>query len=163
MTNFLIQSIEIQLSEMITMIAYVTLGSNNIENAELFYSAFLLPLGYQLFKEGNGDLSYCLPKPSEMAPQLPDVYIKAPFNGKPASAGKGQMIAFEVHWQKNARSFHSSALKNGGTSEGEPGFRPSYGAHFYVGYLRDPDGNKIAVFSNNLAEPSRDDCPRENR
>jgi catechol 2,3-dioxygenase-like lactoylglutathione lyase family enzyme len=163
MTNFLIQSIEIQLSEMITMIAYVTLGSNNIESAELFYSAFLLPLGYQLFKEGNGDLSYCLPKPSEMAPQLPDVYIKAPFNGKPASAGNGQMIAFEVPSQKNVRSCHSSALKNGGTSEGEPGFRPSYGAHFYVGYLRDPDGNKIAVFSNNLAEPSRDDCPRENR
>ena len=163
MTNFLIQSIEIQLSEMITMIAYVTLGSNNIESAELFYSAFLLPLGYQLFKEGTGDLSYCLPKPSEMAPQLPDVYIKAPFNGKPASAGNGQMIAFEVPSQKNVRSCHSSALKNGGTSEGEPGFRPSYGAHFYVGYLRDPDGNKIAVFSNNLAEPSRDDCPRENR
>ena len=163
MTNFLIRSIEIQLSEMITMIAYVTLGSNNIESAELFYSAFLLPLGYQLFKEGNGDLSYCLPKPSEMAPQLPDVYIKAPFNGKPASAGNGQMIAFEVPSQKNVRSCHSSALKNGGTSEGEPGFRPSYGAHFYVGYLRDPDGNKIAVFSNNLAEPSRDDCPRENR
>jgi len=63
MTNFLRQSIEIPLSEMITMIAYVTLGSNNIENAELFYSAFILPLGYQLFKEGNGDLSYCLPKP----------------------------------------------------------------------------------------------------
>jgi len=73
------------------------------------------------------------------------------------------MIAFEVPSQKNVRSCHSSALKNGGTSEGEPGFRPSYGAHFYVGYLRDPDGNKIAVFSNNLAEPSRDDCPRENR
>jgi catechol 2,3-dioxygenase-like lactoylglutathione lyase family enzyme len=163
MTNFLIQSIEIQLSEMITMIAYVTLGSNNIENAELFYSALLLPFGYQLFKEGNGDLSYCLPKPREMAPPLPDVYIKTPFNGKPASAGNGQMIAFEVPSQKNVKSFHSSALKNGGTSEGEPGFRLSYGAHFYVGYLRDPDGNKIAVFSNNLAEPSRDDCPRENR
>ena len=145
------------------MIAYVTLGSDNIESAELFYSAFLLPLGYQLFKEGNGDLSYCLPKPSEMAPQLPDVYIKAPFNGKPASAGNGQMIAFEAPSQKNVRSCHSSALKNGGTSEGEPGFWPSYGAHFYVGYLRDPDGNKIAVFSNNLAEPSRDDCSGEKR
>ena len=82
------------------MIAYVTLGSNNIESAELFYSAFLLPLGYQLFKEGNGDLSYCLPKPGEMTPPLPDVYIKTPFNGKPASAGNGQMIAFEVPSQK---------------------------------------------------------------
>jgi len=98
-----------------------------------------------------------------MTPPLPDVYIKTPFNGKPALAGNGQMIAFEVPSQKNVQSFHSSALKNGGTSEGEPGFRLSYGAHFYVGYLRDPDGNKIAVFSNNLAEPSRDDCSGEKR
>ena len=163
MTCFLIQSIEIQLSEMITMIVYVTLGSNNIESAELFYSEFLLPLGYHLFTEGKGGLSCCLPKPSEMAPPLPDVYIKAPFNGKPGSAGNGQMIAFEVPSQKNVRSFHSSALKNGGMSEGEPGFRPSHGAHFYVEYLRDPDGNQIALFSKNLAEPSRDDCPSEKR
>ena len=110
-TSFLIQSIEIQLSDMITMIAYVTLGRSNVESAELLYSAFLLSLGYQLFKEGNGDLSYCLPKPSEIAPTLPDVYIKAPFNGKPASAGNGKMIAFEVPSQKNVRSFHSSALE----------------------------------------------------
>jgi len=106
------------------MIAYVTLGSNNIENAELFYSAFLLPLGYQLFKEGNGDLSYCLPKPGEMTPPLPDVYIKTPFNGKPASAGNGQMIAFEVPSQKNVQSFHSSALKMVGRQRENQAFGP---------------------------------------
>ncbi|HID66934.1 MAG TPA: VOC family protein, partial [Roseibacterium sp.] len=40
--------------------------------------------------------------------------------------------------------------------EGQPGFRDSYGPHFYVGYLRDPQGNKIALFSNDPTEPGRD-------
>ena len=44
----------------------------------------------------------------------------------------------------------------GGTDEGQPGFRAAYGAHFYVAYLRNPQGNKIALFSSNPNEPGRD-------
>lgn len=36
------------------------------------------------------------------------------------------------------------------------GFRAAYSADFYVGYLRDPQGNKIALFSSNPEEPGRD-------
>ena len=50
-----------------------------------------------------------------------------------------------------------AALAAGGLDEGPPGFRPSYGAHFYVSYLRDPQGNKIALFSSDPSEPGRDD------
>ncbi|MEO0390404.1 MAG: VOC family protein, partial [Pseudomonadota bacterium] len=32
-----------------------------------------------------------------------------------------------------------------------------YGPNFYVAYLRDPHGNKIALFSANPDEPGRDD------
>ena len=42
---------------------------------------------------------------------------------------------------------------NVGFDEGKPGFRDRYGSHFYVGYLRDPQGNKIALFSNDPIEP----------
>ena len=45
----------------------------------------------------------------------------------------------------------------GFTVEGAPGFRAAYGPRFYVGYLRDPQGNKIALFSSNPDEPGRDD------
>jgi hypothetical protein len=41
--------------------------------------------------------------------------------------------------------FHAAALANGGTSEGAPGLRPQYNPDFYAAYVRDPDGNKLAV------------------
>jgi predicted lactoylglutathione lyase len=66
------------------------------------------------------------------------------------------MIAFEARSQKQVRELHSAALAAGGSDEGQPGFRDSYGPHFFVGYLRDPQGNKIALFSNDPNEPGRD-------
>jgi predicted lactoylglutathione lyase len=66
------------------------------------------------------------------------------------------MIAFDARNQKQVRDLHAAALSAGGSDEGQPGFRDSYGPHFYVGYLRDPQGNKIALFSNDPAEPDRD-------
>ena len=42
------------------MIAYVTVGADDIDCAERFYSAFLPALGYGL-ERFQGDLSYVLP------------------------------------------------------------------------------------------------------
>ena len=86
----------------------------------------------------------------------PDFYVKPTFDGRPASAGNGSMVAFEARNQKQVRDLHAAALLAGGSDEGAPGFRASYGPHFYVGYLRDPQGNKIAIFSSDPNEPGRD-------
>lgn len=67
------------------------------------------------------------------------------------------MTAFEVPSQQQVRDLHAAALAAGGADEGQPGFRADYGPQFYVGYLRDPQGNKIALFSSNPDEPGRDD------
>ena len=137
------------------MIAYVTVGADDIARAKRFYSAFLPALEYEL-KEGPEGLSYALsPQPGQSA-ALPEFYVKPTFDGRPASAGNGSMIAFEARCQKQVRDLHSAALTAGGHDEGQPGFRQSYGPHFYVGYLRDPQGNKIALFSNDPDEPGRD-------
>lgn len=138
------------------MIAYVTVGADDIAAAKRFYGAFLPALGYGL-SEGAEGLSYVLPVPDGALPVLPDFYVKPTFNGNPASAGNGAMTAFEVPGQAQVRRLHAAALAAGGTEEGAPGFRTSYGPHFYVGYLRDPQGNKIALFSSNRDEPGRDD------
>lgn len=137
------------------MIAYVTVGADDITLAKRFYSAFLPALDYQL-KEGPEGLSYALPVPPGQSPVLPDFYVKPTFDGQPASAGNGAMVAFEALNQKQVRELHTAALTAGGSDEGAPGFRESYGPHFYVGYLRDPQGNKIALFSSNPDEPGRD-------
>ena len=137
------------------MIAYVTVGADDIDRAKRFYSAFLPALDYEL-TEGPEGLSYALPVPPGQSAVLPDFYVKPTFDGRPASAGNGVMVAFEARNQKQVRDLHSAALVAGGSDEGQPGFRDSYGPHFYVGYLRDPQGNKIALFSSDPDEPGRD-------
>lgn len=136
------------------MIAYVTVGADDIARAKRFYAAFLPALGYGL-REGPEGLSYALPvEPGQLA--QPDFYVKPTFDGRPASVGNGTMIAFEARSQSQVRALHAAALAAGGQDEGQPGFRAAYGPQFYVGYLRDPQGNKIALFSSNPAEPGRD-------
>jgi len=137
------------------MIAYVTVGADDIARAKRFYSAFLPALDYEL-EEGPEGLSYTLPVPPGQSPVSPDFYVKPTFDGHPASAGNGAMIAFEARNQSQVRDLHAAALAAGGFDEGRPGFRASYGPHFYVGYLRDPQGNKIALFSSDPNEPGRE-------
>ena len=138
------------------MIGYVTVGTNDMPSARRFYAAFLPALHYQLV-EGPEGLSFTLPVTPGQSAVLPDFYVKPPFDGLPASAGNGAMVAFAVHSQRQVRELHSAALAAGGSNEGQPGFRCAYGPHFYVAYLRDPQGNKIALYSNSLDEPGRDD------
>lgn len=137
------------------MIAYVTVGADDIARAKEFYSAFLPALDYEL-KEGPEGLSYALPVKPGQSVLLPDFYVKPPFDGKAASNGNGAMVAFEANSQQQVRELHAAALSAGGRDEGQPGFRDSYGPNFYVGYLRDPQGNKVALFSSDPNEPGRD-------
>lgn len=137
------------------MISYVTVGADDIARAKRFYDAFLPALGYEL-KEGPEGLSYALPVAPGQTILLPDFYVKPTFNGAPASAGNGTMVAFEARNQNQVRALHLAALAAGGADEGQPGFRASYGPHFYVSYLRDPQGNKIAIYSCDPDEPGRD-------
>lgn len=65
------------------------------------------------------------------------------------------MVAFQTDGQQRVRDLHAAALAAGGSDEGQPGFRAAYGPRFFVGYLRDPQGNKIALFSANPKEPGR--------
>jgi len=138
------------------VIAYVTVGADDIPRAKRFYTAILPALGYGL-EEGPEGLSFALPIPPEQSPIPPDFYVKPTFDGRPASAGNGSMVAFEARNQQQVRDLHAAACDAGGQDEGQPGFRVSYGPRFYVGYLRDPQGNKIALFSSNPNEPGRDD------
>nr|WP_238941436.1 VOC family protein [Jannaschia sp. Os4] len=119
-----------------------------MEAAERFYATLLPPLGYRL-ERYRGDLSYIPDRGTEF-------YVKRPFDGAPATAGNGVMVAFEARGQAEVRALHAAALAAGGTDEGAPGFRDAYGPSFYVGYLRDPQGNKLALYSSDPDEPGRD-------
>lgn len=77
------------------MIAYVTVGADDLQRARRFYGAILPALGYDL-TEGPEGLSFAVPVAPGQSPAPPDLYVKRPFDGGPASAGNGAMVAFEA-------------------------------------------------------------------
>ncbi|MEM6729448.1 MAG: VOC family protein, partial [Pseudomonadota bacterium] len=129
------------------MIGNVNIGADDLDAARIFYDAFLLPMGYTVDASEAG-LEYLLLS----EPKAVDIYITRPFNGAPATAGNSMMIAFEARDQAQVRALHAAGLTSRGSDEGAPGFRAAYSPAFYVGYLRDPQGNKIALFSINPAD-----------
>ena len=122
-------------------IGYVTIGAHDVEKALPFFDAVFGAMGRErAFFEG-GWAGYG-PKGRSQ-----DVYVCPPFDGQPARAGNGIMIAFKAADQEQVRAAHAAALAAGGTDEGGPGYRPPEGTEFYGAYFRDPVGNKYCVYA----------------
>lgn len=130
------------------MPGYVTIGANDLAGSERFWAAVLVPLGYGKKVEEAG-IAFAPPAGAGL------VYVTKPFDGQKATVGNGSMVAFKADTQALVRSVHAAGIAAGGTDEGAPGFRAQYSAHFYVAYLRDPVGNKIAIYCSNPAEGIR--------
>jgi len=127
------------------MLSYLTIGANDVPSSGRFYAAVLVPLGYEMQESAQG-IEFLLAS----GPGGGDggaIYVKEPFDGKEATAGNGAMMAYEAPTQAMVRELHAAGLAAGGTDEGAPGYRAAYSDHFYVAYLRDPVGNKLAIFS----------------
>jgi len=137
------------------MASYVTIGANDIPASERFYTAILAPLGYEKTVAADS-VAYALPDIPGRYPGPAAIYVRKPYDGQLATVGNGSMIAFSTESHEAVRRLHAAGMSAGGSDEGAPGFRAEYSARFYVGYLRDPLGNKIAIFCNNPNEPARE-------
>jgi len=136
------------------MLSYIRVGANDIPLSGRFYTAILTPLGYTKKEVPNG-IEFTLPDVPGASHEPAAVYVAKPYDGKAATVGNGSMTAFEAETQEMVRNLHAAGLQAGGSNEGAPGFRAEYSDHFYVGYLRDPLGNKVAIFCANPAEGAR--------
>ena len=124
------------------MIGYVTLGTNNLSAATVFYDSLFASLDIgRLMEEENYYIAWG-PSMSE-----PSLAVVVPFNKEPASIGNGTMVAIALERPEQVDALYRKALELGGTNEGEPGFRPDgNNKGFYAGYFRDLDGNKLNAF-----------------
>ncbi len=122
------------------MIFDVTLGSSDLKLSGAFYDAVLGTLGYKRSPESIETWIGWGPKHDDGV----SLWLTRPFDGKPPTAGNGTMITFRARNEAEVQAFHKAALANGGSDEGAPGTRPYYEPTFYVAYVRDPDGNKLA-------------------
>ena len=121
-------------------VLYLSVGVSDFDRSLAFYDAVLGTIGHRRASEPSGGWATWGPGYDDGV----SFSICKPFDGQTASAGNGTMIAFGGKNAEAVKAFHDAALKHGGSSEGAPGTRDAYGPHFYVAYVRDPDGNKLA-------------------
>ncbi|RKH72928.1 VOC family protein [Corallococcus aberystwythensis] len=118
-----------------SILSHVSIGTNDFARAVAFYDAALAPLGCRRVLEFPNAVAY--------GRQFPEFWVQAPIDGKPATVGNGTHFCFLATSREAVQAFYQAALKAGATDDGAPGPRPLYGAPYYGGFVRDPDGHKI--------------------
>jgi catechol 2,3-dioxygenase-like lactoylglutathione lyase family enzyme len=120
-----------------SMIGYVTLGTNDLARAAKFYDALLGEIGGKRMMETEQFISW------SSSPGSPGLGLIKPFDKKAATPGNGTMVALAVDSQEKVKALFDKAIELGARDEGGPGLR--WGT-FYAAYFRDLDGNKLNVF-----------------
>ncbi|HEX2816858.1 MAG TPA: VOC family protein [Phenylobacterium sp.] len=122
-------------------IGYITLGAPDVEASLPFYDAVLGVVGYARGPLDGGWAFYG-------KDGAPGIGICKPHDGQAARGGNGIMIAFKADSLDQVKAAYDSALANGGTDEGPPGYRPAEATSgFYGAYFRDAAGNKLCAFT----------------
>ncbi|MEK6349147.1 VOC family protein [Burkholderia gladioli] len=122
-----------------TVYTHVTVGTNNLEKARAFYDTVLGKIGLKRVTDlgDNGSI---------WGVDAPSFFVLKPANGQPATVGNGVTVSFEAPNRAAIDAFHKTALEAGATCEGLPGTR-GWAPNAYAAYVRDLDGNKLAVYS----------------
>jgi catechol 2,3-dioxygenase-like lactoylglutathione lyase family enzyme len=127
-------------------IDYIMIGSNDLARSRTFYDAVMPHIGAKLEHDYEG-MTFGYECENGTA-----IWVTKPYDQQPAVPGNGTMPGFACKSQEAVQAAHTAALANGGTNEGDPGLRPVYGPGVYLGYVRDPDGNKMGFIFNGPAE-----------
>nr|WP_156398415.1 VOC family protein [Caulobacter sp. Root1455] len=116
---------------------YMTVGSNKLEAAKVFYDALLGSIGMAgVYEHPSGGRLYRGKGTGLFG-------VLGPHDGQPACVGNGMMGGFDFESREEVDAFHAKAMELGGTCEGPPGERMP-GAYF--AYFRDLDGNKLCGY-----------------
>ena len=123
------------------IVAFVMLGSNDLDKSSKFYDSIFIPLEIKKVTTTERYIGYA----RKNDPDNIEFYITKPYNKELANNGNGTMVSFLANSTKIVDDFHEIGLKNGAIDEGSPGIRSDGN---YYAYLRDPDGNKICAKYN---------------
>ena len=119
------------------MIGYITLGTNDLQRAAAFYDALLAEIGVGRVRETELFIAW------GTSMEAPKLCVTKPYDGNPASAGNGVMVALAMPSTEQVDVLYNKAIALGAQDEGAPGQRDE---HYYGAYFRDLDGNKLNAF-----------------
>ena len=119
------------------MIGYVTLGVSDMERAKAFYTELLSEVGASKLMDMDRIAFFGKDMSSPM------IAVCIPYNEQDNNPGNGNMIAINPGSKEACEKIYKKATELGASCDGEPGQRiPDM---FYGAYVRDPDGNKLAI------------------
>ena len=125
------------------MFNHVFLGTNDIEKSRSFYDKVMGALGFE---------GHALPHGTVYPAESGSLIVAKPANGESATVSNGHTLGLKAKSYDEVDAWHQAGLEAGGTDEGAPGFRAASPGNMYGAYLRDPDGNKICVFTANVGD-----------
>lgn len=111
------------------MIAHTHLHVSNYEKSKDFYTKVLATLGYTNNMEVGQAAGFYDGKNTDLWVLKEDV---VPTH-----------LAFEAKTKEEVRAFYETALAEGATDNGGPGYREDYWAGYYAAFVIDPDGHNI--------------------
>jgi catechol 2,3-dioxygenase-like lactoylglutathione lyase family enzyme len=118
------------------MFSHIMIGTNDLHRSKAFYDAVLGTLGVPAGAVDRHRVFWRTPG---------GVFsVSVPIDGRPATAANGGTVGFACQSAEQVDAWHAAGVAAGGTScEDPPGVREGATGRLYLGYLRDPDGNKI--------------------
>jgi catechol 2,3-dioxygenase-like lactoylglutathione lyase family enzyme len=118
------------------VIEHVGFEVSDLARSAAFYDAVFFALG--------GRRTFATDHAVAWGRNGPELWITA----RSAPAPSYGHVALTAVGRRAVEAAYSAGIANGGTSDGEPGPRPQYGARVYAAYLRDPDGLRVEVVSH---------------
>jgi catechol 2,3-dioxygenase-like lactoylglutathione lyase family enzyme len=122
------------------ILSFVMLGSNDYKKSSEFYDAVFEPLKIKKIVTTDRYIGYG----DSNEPKEVKFYITKPVNGELATFGNGTQVTFLAESREAVEKFYQIAISKGAVDEGSPSARKD---GYYYAYVRDMDGNKIAVKS----------------
>tara|TARA_B100001121_G_C18481715_1_gene522875 strand:- start:38 stop:421 length:384 start_codon:yes stop_codon:yes gene_type:complete len=118
--------------------SFVMVGTNDLDKSSKFYDVILKTIKLKKIDVTERYIGYS----HSDTPKNVIFYVTKPQNKQPATIGNGTMITFNLGSKEEINNFYKNALIHGAKDEGSPGLRSDGN---YYAYIRDLDGNKIAV------------------
>jgi catechol 2,3-dioxygenase-like lactoylglutathione lyase family enzyme len=121
------------------MLDHVSLGTHDLDRATDFYSRLLACLDWSVQRRSADEVAF--------GTTTDWTFFLYPADPESTPVGARMHVAFRAPDRRTALAFERTALALGATSVRDVAERPQFGADYFGGVLRDPDGHAIEVLT----------------